>query len=429
MNPRDVIMALGSEPFPLGDELSREYVYSIALKLIDVRENQEIETAALSYDKAHKKFVMHYNPLFFDAMKKKHDWNDEQLKAFIRGVAKHELLHLILKHLVPDSKRPLLLLRNLAMDAIINASITEFKHLKDTLKTATPEDLLTNTNLAEVELILPSKEALWGDWNWEMYYDHLIGIVKELVTPELLELYERVWKVMEKVKEGSINGRDIEETESIDEATLQQIEELMEKAKEAGSVPGKFLQEIEAKLKSSKLARIIEKMARAIFFGKHVRIQTTYKRPNRRFDDLPGTRRLYVGKRIVVLLDVSASIDDELLRTFLSQIHTLSRVYGYRVDLFTFDVGISGRIKEDQIRKGHFKIKGRGGTSVKKALEDLRGMNLGRVETLVIITDGFDDPPSQEEVIGRKVVFVFPESHSEEYRKKVETFAKIFVLK
>ncbi|WP_448516524.1 VWA-like domain-containing protein [Pseudothermotoga sp.] len=429
MNPRDVILALGSEPFPLGDELSREYVYSIALKLIDVRENQEIETAAVSYDRARKKFVMHYNPLFFDAMKKKHAWNDEQLKAFIRGVAKHELLHLILKHLAPDSKRPILPLRNLAMDAIINASITEFKHLKDTLKTATPEDLLTNTNLAEVELILPSKEAFLGDWNWEMYYDHLIGIVKERVTPELLELYKRVWKVMKKIKEGSINGRDIEEAESIDEGTLQQIEELMEKAKEAGSLPGKFLQEIEAKLKSSKLARIIEKVTRTIFFGKHVRIQTTYRRPNRRFDDLPGTRRLYVGKRIVVLLDVSGSIDDELLRMFLSQIHTLSRVYGYRVDLFTFDVGISGHIKEDQIRKGHFKIKGRGGTSVKKALEDLRGMNLGRVESLVIITDGFDDPPSQEEVIGRKVVFVFPESHSEDYRKKVETFAKTFVLK
>ncbi|WP_448523819.1 VWA-like domain-containing protein [Pseudothermotoga sp.] len=428
MNPRDVILALGSEPFSLGDELSREYVYSIALKLIDVRENQEVETAALSYDKARKKFVMHYNPLFFDAMKKKHDWNDEQFKAFIRGVAKHELLHFILKHLAPDSKRPIHPLRNLVMDAIINASITEFKHLKDTLRTATPEDLFTNTDLVEVDLILPSEEASWGDWNWEMYYDHLIGILKELVTPELFELYERVRKVISKIKEGSINGRDIEEAD-IDEATQRQIEELMEKAKEAGSLPGKFLQEIEAKLKNSRLARIIEKMTRTIFFGKHIRIQTTYKRPNRRFDDLPGTRRLYVGKRIVVLLDVSGSIDDELLRTFLSQIHTLSRVYGYKVYLFTFDVGISGHIKEDQIRKGRFKIQGRGGTSVKKALEDLRGMNLGRVESLVIITDGFDDPPSQEEVIGRKVVFVFPESHSEEYRKKVETFAKTFVLK
>ena len=154
----------------------------------------------------------------------------------------------------------------------------------------------------------------------------------------------------------------------------------------------------------------------------------TYKRPSRRFDTFPGTRKRYVSKRIVVMVDVSASISSETLTEFVSQAYTLAKAYGYDMDVFTYDVGVQNRFTNKQVRKSKFEIQGGGGTDLSKALKDLQEYELNDIHSMVIFTDGYDTFPKPELFPCKNLVFVFPQDHSPEFEKQAQAVAKVHVL-
>jgi len=415
MDYRAIIESVGTEPFKFGETLSKEYIFSVALKIIDIRESSEIETACVYYDRSARKVVMAYNPAFFDFMAEHKAFDETELKAYIRGVVKHELLHFMLKHLVPDPARPIGLLRNIAMDALINTCVPEFQALRSKLKTATPEEAVQKP--IEFDLLVASAKASSEDWNWEMYYDHLLKLI------ENSKIENAIFE-----KNGTINGTDVKETQELDEATAAKIEELMEQAKEAGTLPGRFIEEINAKLKRSKLEKLIHSIVRDVYAGRSVKNMETYKRPSRRFDTFPGTRKRYVSKRIVVMVDVSASISSETLTEFVSQAYTLAKAYGYDMDVFTYDVGVQNRFTNKQVRRSKFEIQGRGGTDLSKALKDLQKYELKDIHSMVIFTDGYDTFPKLELFPCKNLVFVFPQDHSPEFEKQAQAVGKVHVL-
>lgn len=416
----ETIVTLGVEPFTYGEPLSKEFVYSMALKDMNLVENYEIETAAVEYDLKTKKVTLHYNPGFIRYMAQKHNWNETQAKTFLRAVVKHEILHFILKHLVPDKNRPNPKIRNLVTDALINESIVEFKALKSDLVAATPEKLVKG-EVGEFDLLVASEEAKRNDWGWEEYYDYIVQLMKAGANGESISR-------MVPIKDGSINGNDIRECDELDPVVEKKIEELMETAKNAGSVPGALLEEVNAKLKRTKLERFIRSIARAVYHGRKIEIIDTYKKPNRRFDTFPGTRRRYVSSKIVVLVDVSGSITWDLLRQFMSEVYSLAKAYDYSVELYTYDVGLRDRFTEVQVRRGIFTVEGRGGTNLKQALEDLSKTLKGPVHTIVVFTDGYDEPPCKDMFPAKNVIFVFSQSHSKDFREAVAKYSRTYSL-
>jgi len=419
-----IAQQVGSVPFKYGENLSFEYVYSIALSMVDLVENREIPTALAIYDTETRKVQIHINPNHVVELANQLEWGETEITAYTRFLIKHELLHFMLKHLLPDSKRQDPTLKNIVVDAIVNPAISELQYLmsldsKRALKSITPEQYLAGEIEEEgVYLFVTSDVARLQDFTWEMYYDYLLKQIKERASAIA-------------IKKGAL-GNDVQESDQIDEGTKANMEEIMKKLADAmqlrGDRPGNLIAELKAKTQRSRLEKYLKSILLHTFYGKHITNCETYKRPNRRFDSFPGNKKQYVSQQIVVMIDDSGSVSEELLEQFVNHSYTLAKAYGYRVDMFVYDTKIQNHIPHKQLLKRKLKLSGRGGTNLKNALKELQQYDIKNIHTMLIFTDGYDEPPTREEIPAKKVVFAFPDKYSREFKNAVEKFAKTIVL-
>lgn len=89
--------------------------------------------------------------------------------------------------------------------------------------------------------------------------------------------------------------------------------------------------------------------------------QSTRMRPNRRYGySNPGSKRDYRSK-ILVAIDTSGSVSDELLQYFLTELNGM--IAHIKVDLIQFDHIVHGPPVPFEKRQSNYKFVGRGGTS------------------------------------------------------------------
>jgi len=443
---------LGIVPHPLGDNLSDELVYKYMLMSIPVEESDKVEIAALAFENSRFKIYINL-PNIYEAFKDVcHDENE--WVALVRGLLKHELLHFLFKHYLPNKGNRML--ENIAMDAVINDKITEFKHL--------------NLNFVKAEEVFEAPEKFHGicgtthfkDATWEMVYMKLEELFKDRAKTIVIAISGGMGSGSfgnqdsdsdsgGSGKQGDGNGSGSGEQKVNEEledklsgAVLKpgdDLERITEDAiEEADIFTGQIAKAAEAeadKLKGSGLGMTLLKMtykySKPVLNWKNVIVGTlgefyrdvSFKRLSKRFDMPPGSKVFYNAK-VLTLVDVSGSIV-HYIDNFLSQL--LNIVKDYDLDVGFYDDELRTLVNKNAIIRKDYEVNGGGGTSLKNTLEDERLHKLRKYDVVIVFTDGYDDVPDRKLFRGKKVVFVFSEDYSENFADEVRKFAKVGIMK
>ena len=177
-----------------------------------------------------------------------------------------------------------------------------------------------------------------------------------------------------------------------DELQRQRINDLINRTTDWGTMPAEIVEII----KASTQARINNRL---IWEGFHSSILSSQRhltrmRPNRRtgFLQLGSTHQF--DTHLLVAIDTSGSISDNMLADFYSAINRIFRYGVVQIDVCQFDA-VLGPIEPMHQAHRIVDVKGRGGTSY-QPLFDYIMLQRNNYDGLVILTDGQAPPPSAD---------------------------------
>ena len=177
-----------------------------------------------------------------------------------------------------------------------------------------------------------------------------------------------------------------------DELRRQRINDLINRTTDWGTMPAEIVEII----KASTQARINNRL---IWEGFHSSILSSQRhltrmRPNRRtgFLQLGSTHQF--DTHLLVAIDTSGSISDNMLSDFYSAINRIFRYGVVQIDVCQFDA-VLGPIEPMHQAHRIVNVKGRGGTSY-QPLFDYIMLQHNEYDGLVILTDGQAPPPSAD---------------------------------
>ncbi|ANQ53532.1 MULTISPECIES: VWA-like domain-containing protein [unclassified Thermosipho (in: thermotogales)] len=353
--------------------------YAYLLLGISFQKDENVKNISIKFTK-NGEIVFLYNP----SVNKKPIW-------FVEAIILHELMHIINQHfrIKPRNKREKKIW-DLAMDAAINQYIPELDARGVPLNV-----LIEEGHGVDNEVIFAAPPAFLIDKTAEEYFE---------------------WMMKEFEKKGDF---DIEALpDSIDDHDFQSeipvemiIEITKDKVGKAFNMFGKKLdsglkQNIDVILQKSTLnwETILRRFSNASIKGDKY---MTPLRPNRRYDDQPGWRYEYKSK-LAVILDTSASIIEEEMNQFLTEIEKIAKQDSQLI-LIQVDKSVT---MVTEYKSGNWKdleIYGGGETNLQPAV-DLAQSKVG-VEGIIIFTDGHVDVP----VVKRRVLFVLSSKHNPEF--------------
>ncbi len=206
-----------------------------------------------------------------------------------------------------------------------------------------------------------------------------------------------------------------------DEARQLEINELVEAIKDWGSIPGNMAETIIANTRARIDYRKVLSSFRASVLSSERHL--TRMKPNRRTGfDYMGSKRDFCTS-LLLAVDVSASISSRTLKHFYSVISKFFKYGIQSIDVIQFDCSLQG---EPQTFKEAKKMKkigilGRGGTDfnpVFKYVEENR-----QYDGLIILTDGYAQPPPRKPRGGTRVAWVCESEES--YREHHEWMRKL----
>jgi len=296
--------------------------------------------------------ALYYNPEFVQKL----------TATELRGVLKHEALHILLHHLT-RSKHFAYNAKgyNIAADSAINCHIEGL-----------PEGA-----------VYPSTLGLPDNQSAEWYYKSL---------------------KKEADKEGGFDGLSDKYGDTVDDHSMwgdfdsdiveEKIRGIAEKAIKAqekkgwGNIPGG----IAAQIIAANKPKVNWKKEVRWFINKLVMMgrKNTRMRPNRRYEfQSPGTKRNYTSK-LLVAFDTSGSVSDKQLEYFATELNGM--IDHVEVDFIQFDTKIYGKPKPFSKKTAKIAIKGRGGTCFHPVIQLV---DEKKYDGLAVFTDGYAPFPAK----------------------------------
>lgn len=272
-----------------------------------------------------------------------------------RAVLKHEALHILLHHIgrsqyyAYNNKK-----FNIAADMAINCHI---------------EGLPGNA-------FFPKTLGLADHESADFYYNHL---------PEDDNKMEGKGELVDSHEGWSEGDQEIvgEKIRGIAEKAIREQEK-----KGWGDVPGNLAAKIIAANKP-----VVNWKKEVRYFINQIILsgrKSTRMRPNRRWGYAnPGAKKDYTSS-ILVAIDTSGSVSDDLLKYFLTELNGM--IDHVKVDLIQFDTQIYGKPEPFEKKRKEIQIKGRGGTCFQPPIE--LADELG-YDGLVMFTDGYAPFPAK----------------------------------
>lgn len=158
---------------------------------------------------------------------------------------------------------------------------------------------------------------------------------------------------------------------------------------ETGNMPGELQMYLKQLIKPKlNWQQILIRFCRA-----RAKNKLTWKRPNRRYPDsyMPSKMGTKLD-HITVAVDMSASVDDEEVAMYVSEIASvLKKANPKKLELVEFDVRVTNStVIEDVKQLTQHAFTGRGGTDVNGLLTHV---NNHKTDILVVFTDGYFYPP------------------------------------
>ncbi len=350
--------------------LLREPFYAHILGQINkevVGAAHEVKTLAVGMGK-HTTYTLFVNADF---------WDKELTRPEHRyGVLKHEMLHLVLRHLLIQD--PLLdtFLLNVALDLVVNQYVE---------RSQLPDDSIFLESFPEL--------SLQKDQTWYYYYKALEqnkgkggDESKGKTGNESLEQIQSNSNGLERHEP----WREIRSRSEMENSVLDtHLDSLLRTAHQRTNAPAwgqlpSYVREHLAGLVVPAQATLHWRMALRRFAqsARSTRLRNTVRRPSKRYGTTPGIR-IDRRQRVMVAIDTSGSVGQREFERFFGEIRAIWRA-GAEVEVLECDTEIHRRYTY----KGKMPdwVEGRGGTDF---TQPLQLANTERPDALIYLTDGF----------------------------------------
>jgi len=345
--------------------LLKEPFYAHFLSGIIREVTDKVATAAVGFKSG--KIALYVNENFFL----------KELKSVDERVAviKHEILHIIFKHLLRmKTKSYDNQLFNIAADIVVNQLVNPWK---------LPDTAVTLDTFPELKLP-PDKSVEW-------YYENL----KQNASKDsdyrkrLEEIFEkgthsdhRMWGENENF------SMKVVETE-VDRIIIQARDRTS--VKDYGTIP-LGIQSLIKNIIEKRNPQIDWKRALKIFSStsRRTRVYHTMKRISKRYGTRPGIK-IKRFQKLAVAIDTSGSVSIDTFNTFFSEIHSMWK-FGAEIEIIECDAEVQkkysykGRIPEF--------VTGGGGTSFDPVFEHIRLNRFERYDGCIYLTDGYAPEPT-----------------------------------
>lgn len=355
---------------------------------------KDIPTAGIAFNVKADELVLGWNPEFFETLT---NWQ-------IKNVLTHELYHIIFGHLSSRIKSPPQIW-NLGTDLAINSIIVN-SSIKpkgaDVNEQPFPMGCLIPGVYPEIPDRLKTKEEMSAacvkvskliqDFSHNQASEYYFGEILKVLDDEELQALSL----------GSFDSHD--NWSLIPEASRPYVESrtkaLIEKAVKFadshsngwGMMPHDLVREIRASVSNIVNWKAVLRQ----FIGHLVRgrRRSTIKRVNKRYPYVhPGTKRGY-SARLLLAIDQSGSVDDEMLEMFFAELRSLTQ--NVEIDILPFDWTAEERHIFTWPRGARPEVKRTkdGGTSfTAPSMLYNDPKNRGRWDALLIMTDGGGEQP------------------------------------
>lgn len=189
-----------------------------------------------------------------------------------------------------------------------------------------------------------------------------------------------------------------------DESRQLEINELIMRIKDWGSISGGMVEQIMA----STQAKIDYRKALAGFRASVISSKRTLTRmrPSRRWGFEQMGSKYAFSTSLLIAVDTSGSISTEMLKHFFSVIVKFFKYGIEQIDVIQFDYAIQGEcmsLKKAK-KQNRFAVHGRGGTSFQPVFDYLHEHN--RYDGLIILTDGYAEVPHKDFSTRARILWV-----------------------
>lgn len=357
--------------------LLKEPFYGHFLMGIPKAFDERQRTAAVSLYQRHM-IKLSINPEFWGQLSEDHRY----------GLIKHEVLHIVLRHLTLIKSYTNRQVFNIAADLVVNQYIAPHQ---------LPEGGITLAFFKPLERtrrFFMEKEKGVG-----YYYEKLMGLLQSDQTPadaEEASIFQTLNDWLNGLSEAMDKHRNWSDFSALNSSEARVLEQFVKngtkqalqrvKTKNWGNIPGHLLEELQAAIEDPPLVnwrRVLRLFAAS---SNSTFLKNTIRRPSKRYGIVPGIR-LNRRHSLVLAVDTSGSVSMEELQLFFGEIHHIWR-QGAQITIVECDAGI-GRI---YAYKGLTpdKVSGRGGTRFDEPIE---WANQHKPDALIYFTDGFAPLP------------------------------------
>jgi predicted metal-dependent peptidase len=375
------------------DLLLKEPFYAHLLGTMPRKVTQAIDTAAISWDG--NQVVIQINPDFFlNKLKTRSPIQTDNLRM---AVIKHLLLHVVFRHLFRQADRNEKIY-DLAADLVVNQLVSPLP---------LPDGFLTLDDFPELNLE--------PDQTLDYYYEKLQMLLNKMSKPggkddqpgdESSEGSD--WEQTGAPKSASALSKYINSPASDDHGSWSdgsnQLHDNMARhavegsiltAKDRtstsawGSMPAQIMAQL-SEIQETRQPKLDWKRALRIFCaatGK-TRIRHTVKRVSKRFGTRPGVK-IQRFQRLLIAIDTSGSVDDEMLDDFFTEIHGIWQA-GASVTIVECDAEIHRNY--EYTGKPPKTVEGRGGTEFEPVFQWMQQQRC--FDGLLYLTDGYAPAPT-----------------------------------
>jgi len=319
------------------------------------------------------------------------------------GLIKHEMLHIVLKHLFIMKNYSNKTLFNIAADLVVNQYIAKaqlptggivlenFDYLQPMYGITLERDKDVGYYYRQLDKTMKQKPQMSfddavnelgptgkGEGNGQLR-------IKELLDGENEALQRhKFWEEFEKMTEGE---RKIAEYQA-NRIIKQTAERVKHKYRNYGNLPAglaerlaEILKDMDPKFNWRRVLRLFASSSNSSY------IKNTIRRPSRRYGTVPGIK-IKRRNRLLVAIDTSGSIQQEELLEFFSEIYFIWR-QGAEIQIVECDT----HIHKTYNYKGTppVEVHGRGGTSFEAPM--IYGNQEYRPDALIYFTDGYAPVP------------------------------------
>ncbi len=341
----------------------------------------QIDTLAVAADK--NLVLLLINPTFWEEY-----LQTDSLKL---GALKHEILHIVFKHIFRHTEFNHKLIFNVAADLVVNQYVKSEQLIKGAVKL---EDF-PNLGLKKHDHLLAYYNALMALYQKETSDDENDSGNEEGNTNEAWQNLKKLLDQDNSNQQKHEFWKDIEDLSSaekdiLESAVNQSLENTLQRLKpeEYSKLPEelkRYLENFERSLiPLVNWRRILRLFANS---SRRTRLKNTLQRPSKRYGTNPGIK-VKKKQKIMVAIDTSGSIDKKELQDFFKEIYHIWK-QGSEIKIIECDTAIQKQYVYNG--KAPELVTGGGGTSFEAPLQ--YAQKNYRPDAIVYFTDGFGPTP------------------------------------